>query len=139
MPTDLTLPLKRMIIDHLASDPDVVALVPVEQIYAMQPVQQPVWPFIRFGSPISSPFEASCWDGSSTRVTLHAFAETTETYSGEDRAFEIVSAIVESMKKLDPTGYGLVQCEWLQTNCVRDEPEADKWHAWCEHEIILVK
>lgn len=134
---DLTLPIKRLIIDHLASDPVVLALVPLERIFAMAPPGDPEWPFIRYGSPISSPSGATCWEGTATRVTLHGFAETNNDYAGEDRALEIAAAIVQSMKTFAPADYMLVDLEWLGTQCVRDEPEADRWHSMTEFNVTL--
>lgn len=137
MPIDFSRPLKAAIVDHLASDAGVTALVLATHIYAMTPPANPAWPFIRYGSPITSAYEATCWDGSTTRVTLHAFAETTSAYAGEDRALDIAAAIVEAMKAFAPADFGIIENEYLQTNCVRDEPEADRWHAWCEFNVTV--
>ena len=136
---DLSRPLKAAIVDHLAADAVVTALVPATRIYAMTPPAKPKWPFIRYGSSIASPFEASCWDGSSTRVTLHAFAETTTGYAGEDRALEIAAAIVEAMKTFQPDDLGVIECEWLQTRCIRDSDEADQWHSIVEFQVTVVE
>lgn len=136
---DFSRPLKAAVVDHLAASAGVTALVPALRIYAMTPPATPAWPFIRYGSPIATPFEASCWDGSSTRVTLHAFAETTATYAGEDMALHIAAAIVEAMKSFQPDGLGVIECEWLQTLCVRDSDEADKWHSIAEFQVTVVE
>ena len=114
-------------------------LVPATRIFAMSPPAKPQWPFIRYGSPVASQFQATCWDGASSRVTLHSFAETTTTYAGEDRALDIASAIVSAMETFDPDALGIVECEWVGTQCVRDTDEADKWHAWCEFEITAIR
>ena len=135
MPVDLSRPLKAAIVNHLASDAGVTALVPATRIYAMTPPAKPKWPFIRYGSPISSAYEATCWDGASVRVTLHAFAETTSTYAGEDRALDIAAAIVEAMKDFQPEGLGLISNQWLGTQCIKDSDEADQWHSFCEFQI----
>lgn len=139
MSVDLSRPLKAAIIDHLAATVGVTSLVPAARIYAMTPPAKPVWPFIRYGSPITSAYEASCWDGSSTRVTLHAFAETTTGYAGEDRALDIAAAIVEAMDSFDPTGLGIIECEWVQTNCIKDSDEADQWHSFAEFNVTVVE
>lgn len=137
MPVDLSRPLKAAVITHLASDAGVTALVPAVRIYDMTPPAKAKWPFIRYGSPISSPFEASCWDGASVRVTLHAFAETTNVYAGEDRALDIAAAIVKAMDSFEPAGLGVIECEWIGTQCVRDSDEADQWHAWAEFRVTV--
>lgn len=139
MATDLSRPLKAAIVDHLAASPLVTALVPADRIYAMTPPAKVKWPFVRYGSPITSAYDASCWDGSSTRVTLHAFAETTRSYAGEDRALEIAAAIVEAMKTFGPDEMGIIECEWVTTNCIRDSAEADQWHAIIEFTVTVVE
>ncbi|WMT90154.1 DUF3168 domain-containing protein [Pelagibacterium sp. H642] len=139
MATDLSRPLKAAIIDHLASSPVVTALVPMSRIYAMTPPATPRWPFIRYGSPITSGYDATCWDGSATRVTLHAFAETTTTYAGEDRALDIAAAIVEAMKEFGPDNLGIVENQYVQTTCIKDDDEADKWHSIVEFNLTVVE
>lgn len=137
MATDLSRPLKAAVVDHLAASPAVTSMVPEDRIYAMTPPAKPKWPFIRYGSPITSAWEATCWSGSSTRVTLHAFAETTAAYAGEDRALDIAAAIVAAMKEFQPTGLGVVECEWIQTNCIKDSDEADQWHSFVEFRVTV--
>lgn len=139
MAVDLSRPLKAAIVDHLASSANVTAFVPADRVYAMTPPAKPKWPFIRYGSPISEGWDASCWEGSNTRVTIHAFAETTATYAGEDRALDIAAAIVDAMRDFDPADLGIIENEWIQTNCFKDSPEADQWHTVIEFNITVVK
>lgn len=139
MATDLSRPLKAAIIDHLTADAGVTALVPAARIFAMTPPAKPKWPFIRYGSPITTAWDATCWDGSSTRVTLHAFAETTGTYAGEDQALDIAAAIVEAMKDFGPGNMGIIECEWIGTQCIKDSDEADQWHAFSEFTVTVVE
>ncbi|MCC5777852.1 DUF3168 domain-containing protein [Nitratireductor sp. B36] len=139
MATDLSRQVKAEIIEHIASDTGVTALVPASRIYAMTPPSSPSWPFIRYGSPITTAYDATCWDGSSFRVTLHAFAETTTSYAGEDRALDIAASIVEAMKTFAPASLGIIENEWIGTQCVRDSAEADQWHSWCEFRITVVE
>lgn len=138
MATDLTRPLKAAVVDYLASSPEITSLVPSERIFAMQPVAVPIMPFVRYGAPITSGFDATCWDGSTVRVTLHAFAETTQTHAGEDLALDIAAAIVEAMKLFDPENLGVIDCEWIQTNCRLEDLEADRWHAFCEFSVTVI-
>lgn len=139
MAIDLTGPLKDAIVSHMKKSAGVVALVPVARIYAMTPPSGVKWPFIRYGSPITTGWGATCWDGGITRVTLHTFAETTNTHAGEDRAMQIAAAIVAAMNDFAPDNLGLIDNEYLQTQCIRDTDEADRWHAWCEFNITVVE
>ena len=136
---DLSRPLKAAIVDHIAADPGVLAFVPLDRIYAMSPPANPVWPFIRYGSPITGGFEATCWNGSTTRVTIHAFAETKTIYAGEDRALDIAAAIVNAMGSFAPDNLGVIECEWLQTRCIQEDGEADRWHSITEFDVTVIE
>lgn len=137
--TDLTGPLKSAIIGHLKGNAALTALVPAERIYPMAVPAKPAWPFIRYGSPITGGFEAQCWSGSASRVTLHAFAETAAAYAGEDRALEIAAAIVEAMKTFAPPTLGVVACEYQQTRYIMEDDEASRWHAIVEFNVTVVE
>lgn len=138
MPTDISRPLKFGVITHLAGNPAVTAVVPVERIFALQAPATPQWPFIRYGSPITSGYEATCWDGAANRVTLHAFAQTQSGISGEDQALDIAALIVEAMKTFAPDDLAIIENEWLQTNVLRDGDEADRWHSIVEFDITAI-
>lgn len=139
MAIDLTRPLKASIVEHLANSPGVLSLVPAERIYAMAPPANPLWPFIRYGVPISSGYSATCWEGSDVRVTIHAFAETDQVTAGEDAALNIAAAITSAMHAFDPEELGVIDFEWVQTNCLMEDLEADRWHAICEFNITVVR
>lgn len=139
MATDLTLPLKTAIIGRMRAHAPLTALVPASRIYAMAVPAKPIWPFIRYGSPISSGFDATCWPGIDTRVTIHAFADTTTSYAGEDRALDIAAQIVEALKTLSPNTVGIVENLWLQTNLFMEDQEAGRWHSVVEFNIIAVE
>lgn len=145
MAVDLSRPLKAAIVDHLFADALLTSLVPADRIYAMSPPASPKWPFVRYGSPIASPYEATCWNGATVIVTLHAFAETKKAtstgpfYAGEDRALDIAAAIVKAMETFDPNGLDVIECEWTGTQCVKDNDEADQWHSWCQFSITVIQ
>lgn len=131
----MSLALKSAVIEALESSADVTALVPVASIFAMQPPAMPSWPFIRYGVPIVGGFEATCWSGSTVRVTLHAFAETNTQGAGENKVSDIAAAIVKAMGDFNPSNLNLIECEWMQTRILNDSNEADKFHAIVEFSI----
>lgn len=134
---DLTLPLKRAVVDHVAADAGVLGLVPYESIYGQTPPAKPSWPFIRLGPIITTPFEAQCWSGITARIMWHAFAETTEDYAAEDYVLQISAAISNAMGLFKPTGIGVVSNRFVQVYSVQDGPEADKWHSISEYRLEL--
>lgn len=138
MPSDVSGALKTAIISHLEGDAALTAIVPVARMYGLQMPAVPEFPCIRYGSPISGSFDATCWEGSDVRVTIHAFAETGVGVSGENQALQIAALIVERMKSLDPSSLSIVDNEWIQTNIVRDEPDADRWHSFCEFRVTAI-
>lgn len=135
MAIDINKALKIAVVSHLEQFAPLVALVPIFRMYGMQPPANPVYPFIRYGSPIISGFEATCWDGSNTRVTLHAFAETTSSGAGEDKVSDIAALIVQAMGDFNPDTINVIDCEFLQTRILRDGDEADRFHAIVEFSI----
>lgn len=94
---DIGKALQIAVVSHLETFSELTAIVPVSRMYGMQPPANPVYPFIRYGFPIVGGFEATCWEGSTTRITLHAFAETTTGGPGEFIVSDIASLIVKAM------------------------------------------
>lgn len=128
--------LKIAVVSHLESFAPLTAIVPVEQMYGIQPPANPKFPCIRYGSPITGGFSAVCWEGSEVRVTLHAFAESGRNGAAEDVVQDIASLIVEAMGSFDPTNLNLIDCEFEQSRIMPDGNEADRFHAVVEFRII---
>lgn len=138
MPTDLSLSVRREVLTHLENDATVTALVPAGRIYGIQVPALPDWPFIRYGVPISNGFEATCWNGMTSTITIHAFTETTETLAGEDAAMLVSQAVIESMSSFAPTSVAVIDLQWSNGTILREETEADKFHAVIEFSITAV-
>jgi hypothetical protein len=134
MAIDLSLELRKAVVGHLLADAALTALVPAARIYGEQAPATPAWPFIRYGLPITAGYEATCWDGSTGTVTIHAFAEG----PGMDKAARIAARIVASMAALAPAALGITDNEWIGTNIVRDSAEADKYHAIIQFSITAI-
>lgn len=132
MINDLTLPLKKALVEHLASNPGVLDLVPYDSIYSQVPPAKCLWPFIRLAPLITTPYEATCWNGIQARIIWHAFAETTNSYAAQDFVLLISAAISRAMGEFKPTGMGIISNRFIQSYSVMDEPEADKWHSITE-------
>ncbi|MBV2144243.1 DUF3168 domain-containing protein [Falsochrobactrum sp. TDYN1] len=135
MAIDIGKALQIAVVSHLETFAELTAFVPVSRMYGMQPPANPTYPFIRYGFPIVGGFEATCWEGSTTRITLHAFAETTSTGSGEFIVSDIASLIVKAMGEFNPSTINVIDCEFLQTRIMQDGDEADRFHAVVEFSI----
>lgn len=132
MPADLSLDIRKAIVAHLRADTSVTNLVPAERIYGEQPaVSVPDWPFIRFGMPIAAPWEATCYDGSQNRVTLHVFAEG----PGTDAVARIAASVVASMGNWEPALFEDAGGGWVGTQILEDE-EPEKLHAVVQFDVI---
>lgn len=139
MSVDLSLQLKGQVILHLSENVPLTEIIPGDRMFGMATPANVAWPVLRYGSAITSPYEASCWSGSRVRVTLHAFAETTQSLAGEDAAGEMASRIVEAMKSFAPSGgIRVVSCDWVGTRIISEDSEADRWHAIVEFMVIVV-
>jgi hypothetical protein len=133
MPTDLSLDIRKAVVAHMRADAALISLVPSNRIYGEQPTAAvPDWPFIRYGYPIAVPWEATCYDGSQNRATIHVFADG----PGTDSVARIAKAVVASMANFQPALFEDVGSGWLGTNILPDGEEPDKLHAVVEFEII---
>lgn len=137
MAIDIGKALQIAVISQLEVFAPLTAIVPISRIYGMQAPANPVYPFIRYGFPITGGFEATCWDGSTTRVTIHAFAETTASGAGEFIVSDIASLIVDAMGNFNPSTINVIDCEFLQTRIMQDGDEADRFHAITEFSITV--
>jgi hypothetical protein len=137
MATDFALPVRRAILPRLKADPGVTALIPAAQIYPGTVGANPVFPFIRYGAPVSSPFRASGLDSSAVVGAIHAFAKPLKNLAGgvidtaEDQAHrmsEAIGACIDGVTiVLDDTFKARVT--WTGSNLLQDSAEAEAWHA----------
>lgn len=134
MPIDNALETRTAIINHFAAYSPLTALVPASSIYGVRTPAEPAWPFIRFGAPLTTPYEAVCWDGAEHSITVHVFAE------GEDDfpVGEIVKQVVEAMKTLTDVNVLFVNSEWVTTNIIPDNAEATNWHGIVTFNVVSI-
>lgn len=131
--------LKFAIIQHLCADTALTELVPESRIFGLSVPANVQWPFIRYGIPNTTGYEASCWSGSTTQVTIHAFAESNETGAGEDKVLEIAASITRTMMTLAPKNLAIIELDWTNTVLLKDDPEADRWHSVVTFNITAVE
>lgn len=65
--------LRNALVKRLEANPALTAAWD-DRMYGEKVPADPVWPFGRYGYPISTSDEASGWTGSRERVTIHVFA-----------------------------------------------------------------
>lgn len=135
MAVDISKALQIAVVSRLEAFAPLTDIVPVERLYGMQPPANPGFPYVRYGFPITGGFEATCWDGSTVRVTLHAFAETTSAGAGEVIVSDVAALIVQAMADFNPDTINVIDCEFLQTRILQDGDEADRFHAIVEFSI----
>lgn len=122
--------------------------VPAERIYPPQRPANVVWPFIGYGVPITTPFGATCLDGTDIEVAVHAYAETTgegvATVEGEDAAQAIIDAIEAALDgatlELAPHGSphpATAHFTLLGSQVIQDGAEADKFHGFARFRITV--
>lgn len=124
MPVDYSLEVRKAVVAHLVADEGVTALVSAEKIWGEEIKGAPSWPFIKLGFIITTPFEATDWDGSAHRVTVHAFSKGPFT----DAVAQINKAVVAAMDTVAVPGLGTVDLQWRSTDVVRDTDESSAYH-----------
>lgn len=133
---DLTSQIKDGVIIHLSSYERLTQVMPVSSIFAMQVPANTEYPYVRFRDPISQPYEASCWLGTTCRFTLDAYAEGSSLDgAGETKVLFVKSLIVEAMNSLQIQGLGIVQNEYLGSREVMVADEADRWRSMIEYNV----
>ena len=133
---DLTNQIKDGVIMHLSGYGRLTQVLPVEQIFAMQVPANTQYPYVRFRDPISTPYETSCWLGTTCRFTLDAYAEGSSLIpAGETEVIFVKSLIVEAMNSLQIEGLGIVQNEYLGAREVMVADEADRWRSMIEYNV----
>ena len=136
MPADFSIEVRKAVLAHLRADITVTALVPAVRIYGEQPAAAvPDWPFIRYGYPIAAPWEATCYDGSEHRATIHAFARGPST----DAVGLITKRIIASMGNFQPALFQDLGRGWIGSTILPDGDEAEDFHAVIEFEIIAAE
>lgn len=137
MARDNTLAVRKGILTLLKADAAVTAIVPAAQVYT-QVATNPVWPFIRYGTPSVLPIRASCLDGMEMLVAVHGFAgprwqdpatKKRMIETAEDHASRLGSVIARALdgKRFDLTN-GYARIEWRGGQLLIDGAEADAFH-----------
>ena len=127
MANDLTVPVRRAVVDALGEIADVASAVGT-RIYGPAVVAEPTWPFLRV-EVSSIPKRASGLDGSTCDITVHTFAK------GDDEAAcgAIASAAVSGLERRTlpltaDTAARVYSIQWISTQIIPDGDEADAWH-----------
>lgn len=138
---DLTDPIKDGVIMFLSRQRRLTQFLPEERIFAMQVPANPEYPFLRFGTPIPTPYESLCWVGTSLRVTLDVFAQGDPGEDpGEVQIGRLSRILVDVMNHLDlGDGLGIVTNDYLGTSRSIVDQEADRWRAMVEFNITAVQ
>lgn len=137
--TDLMADIKDGIILHLSRNDRLTQFLPVEHIFGMQPPPNPPYPYLRFGTPIATPYVASCWQGTQARITLDLFAQGgPDAPAGETQVMFLVRLLVEAMNDLDLGSVSLVDNSYLGANYSTVDNDADRHRAMVEFNITAV-
>lgn len=133
MPTDYSLEVRKQVVAHLKGYAPLTDLVSAGRIYGEQPPADPDWPFIRYGLGIAGPYEATGpLEGSTHRVTLHAFSHGPYT----DAIHAIARQVVAAMYTFQPV-QSLLDMQWAGTQILRDTDEANAYHAVIEFDLVV--
>ena len=134
MPRDYSLELRQRTVATLKAYAPLTALVSAGSIYGEQPPAAPAWPFIRYGLAIAGAWEATGQlDGSTHRVTLHAFSHGPYT----DAVQRIAAEVVAAMDTLTMADESVIDLQWVGTQVLRDTDEADAYHAVIEFDVTV--
>ena len=125
-PLDHTLALRKAIVKKLLAAGSATRALVSTRVYGQKSPADPTYPFVRYGAPLTSSFEAQRREGSEHSILIHAFADG----PGEDKCANLAAAIVADLNTddLPLEGLGLVGIQWEQTQVIVDPPRTDGWH-----------
>lgn len=134
MPADNWLETRKATVAALTAAAPIANLVPAHKIWGEVPPANIGWPFIRIGFPITTPFEATGWDGSQHRLTVHCFAKGEDT-GDVSKIAKAVAAIVQGL--VMPDALAIIDLQWTSTVLMRDTDEANAFHAAVQFDITV--
>lgn len=131
MPQDHSLALRRALITALRADAGVAALVGT-RVTGPAVEKGVAWPFLRVGTIIAGPYEATCLDGMDATFAIHAFDNTPD----EQAVATIMAAVVDALDgaQLTFAGAHTVSLDWATSNVLRDTEESAGWHGVIQFE-----
>ena len=92
---------RRAILTRLKAHAGLLAIVPAADIHGQAPLATPAMPFVKTGAPSSTPIKASCLDGATVNIPIHAFARARKNGFGDriETAEDHASRIGEQIEK----------------------------------------
>jgi hypothetical protein len=128
----MELELRKGIVNTLALDAAVTAIVGT-RIYGEESPAKPMWPFVRYGFVVSVPFRGTCWNGTTSTVSVHAFAKG----PGTDNVLRLAAAVRACLDQRQVNDALYIQFTGLQV--IRDTEEASAYHAVVDFEAATAE
>lgn len=119
MPADHALEMRQAIVKRMRETGSAVQVICDARIYGEQPPAEPLKPFVRYGVPVTLPYEASGWDGSEHSIVVHGFTGGSKDTDDINALAKAISATLEN-SELNLGSLGLVGIDWRGTEILRD-------------------
>jgi hypothetical protein len=119
----------QAIIKALKDDQAVSAAVG-GRIHDTVPADQ-VFPHIRYGMPIATPFGGGCWQGESIRITIHTFSEAPDKYEAL-RIMGMVRAALHDKSPAFDDFDNVILLEYAGSQLLPDAASAKRYHGVTE-------
>lgn len=94
---------RRAVLARMKAFTGLTAIVPAADIHGQAPLSEPNWPFVKTGTPSSTPIKGACLDGAEITIPVHAFARARFDGAGamietaEDHAARIGAEIEKAL------------------------------------------
>lgn len=135
MAADHGLEMRQAIVKRLRGVGTPTRAICGDRIFGEQPPSEPIKPFIRYGFPVTSSYEASGWDGSSHNIVVHGFTDGTHDTDEISALAKAISQTLEN-SELDLGSLGLLGIDWLGTEIL---PDGAGYHAVVRFRAISVE
>jgi hypothetical protein len=133
----MELDLRRGVVNALALDAGVTTIVG-SRIYGEESPAKPMWPFVRYGFVVSTPFRGTCWKGQASLISVHGFAKG----PGTDTVLRLADAIRSALDERElpiPGSAGLLFIQFSGLQVIRDTEEASAYHAVVDFEAATAE
>jgi Protein of unknown function (DUF3168) len=129
---DLMTEARRSVLSSLKADLGVTGLVPATSIYPQSTPDDISWPFIKTGAVQSVPIRASCIEGSSVVMSIHAFSKGSPAVTAETSAAQIGGAIRQCLDKSSAAiSGGTMRIRISDEQLLVDGAEIGSFHYFC--------
>ena len=133
MPTDHSLDARRALVTRLRAVPEISAIVS-DRVYGPKVPANPIYPLMKVGLMIPSPFEATCIDGMSAAFNVYCISKADD----EGEAVELSRLVIDNLDQdvfplNESAGSHVLSLDWAGST---PRHEDNLWHIMTSFRLV---